>query len=115
MLSRFEFTPAEGFLSTEAYPTDPQSEEEAREQLFRPFGQVRDFFNGTFLRELAESTGAESVGAGPLYEGDAAGSVADKLLALRAAIDDIVLGGVPDGSITTEKLSGDLVMDGGSY
>lgn len=115
MLSRFEFTPPEGFLSAEAYPTDPQSEEEAREQLFRPFGQARDFFNNTFLRELAAADGAESVGAAPLFAGDTAGSVAEKLLALRAAIDDIVLGGVPDGSITTEKLSGDLVMDGGSY
>lgn len=115
MLSRFEFSPPEGFLSAEAYPTDPNSEEEAREQLFRPHGQVRDFFNDTFLAELAAEGGAESVGAGPLYEGDTAGSVAEKLLALRAAIEDIVLGGVPDGSITTEKLSGDLVIDGGSY
>lgn len=115
MLSRFEFTPQEGFLSADAYPTDPNSEEDAREQLFRPHGQMRDFFNDTFLVELADEGGAESVGMGPLYSGDTAGSVAGKLLALRTAIDDIVIGGVPDGSITTEKLSGDLVIDGGNY
>ena len=115
MLTRFEYEPAEGFLSVEAYPTDPDSEEAAREQLFRPHGQLRDFFNGTFLTELAAPDGADAVGAGPLYSGDAAGTVMEKLLALRRAVDDIVDVSVPDGSITTEKLSGDLVIDGGSY
>ena len=115
MLSRFEFDPPTGFASVDAYPTDPNSEEEAREQLFRPHGQVREYINEVLLPELAADSGAEAVGAGPLYDGDTEGTVMEKLLALRAGQQEIVAGGVPDGSITTEKLASELVIDGGSY
>lgn len=114
MLTKLQFEPETGLADHTAYLTAPDSEDAAREQLQRPHNQTRDYLNDVLLAELQES-GASELGAGPLYEGDTAGSVMEKLLALRGAIDDIVLGGVPDGSITTEKLSGDLVIDGGEY
>ena len=38
-----------------------------------------------------------------------------KLLALRAGQEELASQGIPDGSITTEKLSGALILDGGAY
>lgn len=114
MLTKLQFEPEIGLLDHAAYMTAPDSEDAAREQLQRPHNQTRDYLNDVLLPQLAES-GAEEIGAGPLYEGDSAGTVMEKLLALRVGQEEIISGGVADGSITTEKLSGDLVIDGGEY
>ena len=114
MLTKLQFEPEIGLADHTAYPTAPDSEDAAREQLQRPHNQTRDYLNNVLLAELAQN-GASELGAGPLYEGDTAGTVMEKLRALRDGQEEIISGGVADGSITTEKLAGDLVIDGGSY
>lgn len=116
MIEQFAFTPEEGFLSGTAYPAEPDSEEAAREQLMRPHAQVREYINGTLLRALADSTAAGALGAAELFEGDdSEQTVQGKLLELRQEIEEISQGGIPDGSITTEKLAATLTLDGGAY
>ena len=115
MLAKFAFDPTDGFLDHDSYPTSPDGEEEARAQLQRPHDQVRNYLNEVLIPELASASGAEEIGAGPLYAGDEDGTVMGKLLALRAGQEELASQGIPDGSITTEKLSGALILDGGAY
>ena len=115
MLTKLKFDPETGLMDRGAYVTTPDSEDAAREQIQRQHNQTRDYINGVLLAELTAAGGAAEIGAQPLYEGDVPATVQEKLEALRAGLDEAVNAGVPDGSITTEKLSGSLILDGGEY
>lgn len=61
------------------------------------------------MGELEETTGASNIGAEPLEDGDTSGNtIKDKLIELKNRIANAVLGQIPNGTITKEKLNTDF-------
>ena len=61
------------------------------------------------MGELEETTGASNIGAEPLEDGDTSGNtIKDKLIELKNRIANAVLGQIPNGTITKEKLNIDF-------
>ncbi len=70
----------------------------------KPAEDLKQAFNN-LIDEMWEKTGDTHIGSMPLVEGDTSGAtVRDKLLYLLAAIQNVTLGQIPDGSVTKEKL-----------
>lgn len=44
-MNNFNFTPVDGLLNKESFPSKPESEEQARTQIQTPLNQLRDFIN----------------------------------------------------------------------
>lgn len=61
------------------------------------------------MGELEETTGASNIGAEPLEDGDTSGNtIKDKLIELKNRIANAMLGQIPNGTITKEKLNTDF-------
>jgi len=56
------------------------------------------------ILDLLIASGSVEIGATAIYEGDTVGTIQSKLDALYTALQSVVLGGIPDGSITKAKL-----------
>lgn len=52
-MNKFQFNPPTGLLDTSAYPTNPNTEAEARGQVQAGMNQIRDYINSTIYENLA--------------------------------------------------------------
>lgn len=59
-MDKFKFNPFDGFKNTSSFP-NPANGDAAREQLFKPHEQTRDFLNGV-VEKLNSSTGSDEIG-----------------------------------------------------
>lgn len=53
----FNFSPVNGLLDTNTFPTNPGSEAEARQQFMEPLNQLKNFLNNHKLDEWSKSFG----------------------------------------------------------
>lgn len=91
-------------LSDEPNIDDGLSSEELKKKFDEPAEKLKQAFNN-LIDELTVKTSASNIGAGPLVESDFSGAnVEAKLIYLYNAIQNVVLGQVPDNSITKEKI-----------
>lgn len=56
-MEKFRFTPETGLMDKDAFPTEPESEEEARGQFMTLFNQTKDYINT--LVEALEKAGVD--------------------------------------------------------
>ena len=56
-IEKFRFTPETGLMDKDAFPTEPESEEEARGQFMTLFNQTKDYINA--LVEALEKAGVD--------------------------------------------------------
>ena len=51
-MNNFEFSPADGLLNKNSFPTNLGSETEARQQFMTLFNQIKDFTNNSVVKEF---------------------------------------------------------------
>ena len=91
-------------LANEPNADNGLSAEELKKKWDKPAEDLKQAFNN-LIDEMWEKSGDTHIGSMPLVEGDTSGAtVRDKLLYLLAAIQNVTLGQIPDGSVTKEKL-----------
>jgi len=113
--TRMAFSPEDGLNNKEAYPTTPDSEEEARAQVQSVSDQLKAYLNGTLIAELesaeAGQSGADRIGSAAIayVAGD---TVRAQIADIKRQIDDVSAGTLPDGTITANKLADGAVTKG---
>lgn len=105
---RMAFEPREGLRNSEYYPTAPESEADAREQVQGVSDQIKEFLNETLLPQVenaaAGCSGAQKIGSEEIQGVDGT-NVFAQIVSLKTQIDDVSAGSVSDGSITTQKIA----------
>lgn len=83
------------------------SAKELKEKFDEAGEAVKDYLNNTLLPSIEGQDGAASIGAKP-FEGVDGTTVQEQIEQINEKIGDVVLGQIPDGSITPEKLAGGI-------
>lgn len=109
---RMAFNPPAGLRDAVQYPTSPESEAQARQQVQSVSDQLRDYINLTFLPQLESAAagvcGAQKIGSEEIQGVDGT-DVLSQIVSLKGQIDDVSAGSVSDGSITASKLAENAV------
>ncbi len=120
LFEQFAFEPPEGLESRIYSPTYPESEDAIRGQIQGMSNQLRDKLNfilETLSKEGTDDSGADYIGSAPL-PGINANHVGGQLREIFALIQNLSVGAIPDGTITTGKLADGAVtlekISGGS-
>lgn len=102
----FSFNPPTGLNDSSYSPTTPTSEAAIREQLQGIPDQLRDYINILLARlhsQTLGSSGSEEI-ASATISGVTGNTVYQQLANIYLQIGNIVLGQIPNGSLTTEKI-----------
>jgi hypothetical protein len=112
--NNLEFTPSDGYSNKEAYETRPASESRVREIFNSLPEQIKTYLNQQIVAKLNDEfdllrseLGAAALGVAPLAAGYE-NKLQPALERLKTEINTAIMGQVPNGSITLEKLSADL-------
>jgi len=115
-ISPFVFVPATGLADTATFP-NPISGAAHRAQLMTPLNQLSDYVNAialyinVYVAMLTATTdgasGADSVGA-TTPPGMTGATMQALLEELKTLVDNVVLGQIPDGTITAAKVAADV-------
>lgn len=112
--NNLEFTPSDGYSNKEAYETRPASESRVREIFNSLPEQIKTYLNQQIVAKLNDEfdllrseLGAAALGVAPLAAGYE-NKLQPTLERLKTEINTAIMGQVPNGSITLEKLSADL-------
>lgn len=112
--NNLEFTPSDGYSNKEAYETRPASESRVREIFNSLPEQIKTYLNQQIVTKLNDEfdllrseLGAATLGVAPLAAGYE-NKLQPALERLKTEINTAIMGQVPNGSITLEKLSADL-------
>lgn len=99
---------SKSWTSSTDFPTKEGSEEKVRSDFQYLFNEIRDYINGKLIDAV------NTVMAADVQVSDAEGatSLRDRLVAIKAKLDDLqqqivdaTVGGIPDGSLTSDKLA----------
>lgn len=89
------------------FPTKEGSEEKVRSDFQYLFNEIRDYINGQLI-DAVNTVMAVDV---QVSDAEGATSLRDRLVAIKAKLDDLqeqivdaTVGGIPDGSLTSDKL-----------
>ncbi|MCK9480000.1 MAG: hypothetical protein M0R40_10970 [Firmicutes bacterium] len=110
--TKMAFSPPDGLNNTSTYPATPASEAAARAQVQDPLDQLKTYINETLIPQL-EATAEGQSGAHKIGSAEISGVTGENIYAqienLKAQIDGVSQGAVPDASITNAKLAADAV------
>ena len=114
--NNLNFTPSDGYSSKETYETRPTSETRVREIFNALPEQIKAYLNQQIVAKLNAEydllrsvNGAASIGVSPLAAGYE-NKLQPVLARLKTEINTAVLGQLPNGSVTMEKLASEIIM-----
>ena len=103
----FGFVPSDGVKNATSFP-NPANGTAARKQIQDILDQIKDYMNSTLVAELGSATdsdsGADNVGATAVAAGFGS-TVQSNMEAIYAAITGVVLGSIPNDSLTEAKMA----------
>ena len=97
-IGKLSFTKDWSKMNPPDFSTYEDSEEQVRADIQLLYNEIKDYLNNTIQPNVNEISAADITVSG-------GGNLQTKLAALDAEIDNVVLGQIPDGSLTSAKLA----------